>query len=156
MSETDLSLLAAHAEVGPPPADGAGARFLLAAWRSELDAVPQADAQVWATWVDLALWERSTVSGPVDLTAHARADLAGLAARLGQAAVPGQGSASRSGLTGEQDARLRTLAALRELGELSPELRELQRSYRERDQRAVVRPPAPVAWPAPRRTGDPA
>jgi hypothetical protein len=52
------------------------------------------------------------------------------------------------GLTGDQDARLRTLAALREHGQLAPELQELRRSYRERDQRATVRPPSPVTWPA--------
>jgi hypothetical protein len=153
MSETDLPVLAALAEVPPPPPDSAGALFLRAAWRSGARAVPQRDAEVWSAWVDLALWERSTVAGPVDLTAHARADLAALAARLGQTAVPEQDPGSRNGLTGEQDARLRTLAALRELGELSPELQELRRSYRERDQRAVVRPPAPVAWPGPTGAG---
>lgn len=52
------------------------------------------------------------------------------------------------GLTGDQDGRLRTLAALRELGELAPELQQLRRSYRDRDQRADVRPPAQVTWPA--------
>ena len=52
------------------------------------------------------------------------------------------------GLTSDQDGRLRTLAALREHGELAPELQDLRRSYRERDQRADVRPPSPVTWPA--------
>ncbi len=147
MTETDLPVLAALVEVTPPPPDSAGARFLRAAWRHGAHVVPQDDAEVWATWVDLSLWQQSTVGGAVDLTAHARADLAAVAVRLAQAAVPVEDSASRSGLTSEQDARLRTLAALRELGELSPELQELRRSYRERDQRAAVRPPAPVAWP---------
>ena len=151
MSETDLPVLAALVEVAQPPAGGAGARFLRAAWRHGAHVVPQDDAEVWATWVDLQLWQRSTVAGAVDLTAHARADLAALAVRLGQASLPVE-EGSTSGLTREQDARLRTLAALRELGELAPELQELRRSYRERDQRAVVRPPAPVAWPEPGRT----
>ena len=57
-------------------------------------------------------------------------------------------TAGERGLTGEQDGRLRTLAALRDLGELAPELQELRRSFRERDQRAAVRPPSPVTWPA--------
>lgn len=147
MSVTDLPVLAALAEVEPPPAHSAGARFLRDAWATGTSAVPQVDAQVWATWVDLGLWQSSRTTGPVDLTAHARDDLAVLAARLGQAAAPGEEPARRTGLTGEQDARLRTLAVLRELGELSPELQELRRSFRERDQRAVVRPPSAVAWP---------
>ena len=61
--------------------------------------------------------------------------------------VPDPGPGER-GLTGEQDGRLRTLAAMKELGELAPELQELRRSFRERDQRAEVRPPSPVTWPA--------
>jgi hypothetical protein len=156
VSETDLPVLAALAEVPTPPADSAGARFLRAAWRHGPHVVPQADAEVWATWVDLQLWARSTVSGPVELTAHARADLAAVAAGLGRAAVPEQGTAGRAGLTGEQDARLRTLAALRELGELAPELQELRRSFRERDQRTAVRPPAPVTWPGTTGSSSPA
>ena len=148
MSDTDLPVLAALVDVQPPPAGSAGARFLRAAWRHGGHVVPEADDEVWAAWVDLRLWQRSPVTGPVDLTAHARADLAAVAARLGQAAEPADGL--RTGLTGEQDARLRTLAALRELGELAPELQELRRAYRERDQRAVVRPPSPVAWPGPK------
>ena len=156
MSETDLPVLAALADVDPPPAGSAGARFLRAAWHSATDGVPQDDAEVWATWVDLALWRRSTVTAAVDLTAHARADLAALAVELGRAGVPEQDAGPRAGLTGEQDARLRTLAVLRELGELSPELQQLRRSYRERDQRAAVRPPAPVTWPGPDRTRGPA
>ena len=151
MTETDLPVLAALVEVPPPPPGSAGARFLRAAWRHGAHVVPQDDAEVWATWVDLALWQRSTVGGPVDLTAHARADLAAVAARLGQAAAPAEDIGPRSGLTSQEDARLRTLAALRELGQLAPELQDLRRSYRERDQRAVVRPPAPVAWPDPQR-----
>jgi hypothetical protein len=115
--------------------------------------VPQADAEVWAAWVDLGLWQQPPVGGPVDLTAHARAELAALAARLGHSGAPEQGGGSRTGLTAEQDARLRTLAVLRELGDLAPELQELRRSYRERDQRADVRPPAPVVWPARGTTG---
>lgn len=150
MSETDLPVLAALAEVPTPPADSAGAGFLRAAWRHGPHVVPQADADVWATWVDLQLWERSAVTGPVELTTHARADLAAVAAELGRSAVLEQDSGARGGLTGDQDARLRTLAALRELGELAPDLQELRRSYRERDQRAVVRPPAPVTWPSPK------
>lgn len=67
--------------------------------------------------------------------------------------VPEQEPGSRAGLTGEQDARLRTLAALRELGELAPDLQQLRRAYRERDQRADVRPPARVTWPAPGEAG---
>lgn len=149
MSETDLPVLAALAEVAPPPPDGPGARFLRAAWRHGGHVVPQDDAKVWATWVDLGLWQRSTVPAPIDLTAHARADLAALAARLGCASEPGDDGGPRTGLTSEQDARLRTLAALRELGELSPELQELCRAYREHDQRADVRPPAEVTWPGP-------
>ena len=58
------------------------------------------------------------------------------------------------GLTGDQDGRLRTLAALREFGELSPELQELRRTFRERDQRVEVRPPSPVTWPALEEPGD--
>ena len=64
-----------------------------------------------------------------------------------------QAPGSRTGLDEDQDARLRTLAALRELGELSPELQELRRSYRERDQRSAVRPPPPVTWPGPAGAG---
>lgn len=154
--ETDLPVLAALAEVEPPPADSAGARFLRAAWHAGADGVPPADEDVWATWVDLGLWRGSTTSGPVHLTAHARADLVALAVGLGRAGVPEQGTAARTGLTGDQDARLRTLAALKELGELSPELQHLRRSYRERDQRTAVRPPAQVTWPAPKGQGDPA
>lgn len=161
MSETDLPVLAALAEVAAPPADSAGARFLRDAFAGGRSAVPEDDAQVWATWVDLVLW-RSTgpVAQGVHLTDHARGDLAALADRLGETPetpvrpVPAQSPGGRTGLTGEQDARLRTLAVLRELGELSPELQELRRAYRERDQRAVVRPPAPVAWPARSRGGD--
>jgi hypothetical protein len=67
-----------------------------------------------------------------------------------------QAAGSRTGLTGDQDARLRTLAALRELGELAPELQELRRSYRERDQRTAVRPPPAVTWPGSTGTGGPA
>ncbi len=145
--ETDLPVLAALAEVAPPPPDSAGARFLRAAWRRGADGVPDADADVWAAWVDLGLWQQPAVSGLVDLTGHARADLAALAARLGDSGAPEQDRGSRTGLTAEQDARLRTLAALRELGDLAPELQQLRRSYRERDQRADVRPPAPVIWP---------
>lgn len=154
MSETDLPVLAALAAVAPPPAGSAGARFLRAAWAEGPDAVPTADGEVWAAWVDLALWQRSTLIGPVDLTAHARADLAALATGLAGAPAGDQGA--RVGLTSDQDARLRTLAALRELGELSPELQELRRSYRERDQRSVVRPPDPVTWPTPTRPRSPA
>ena len=150
MIETDLPVLAALAEVQPPAVDSAGARFLRLAWRSGPDGVPQDDAEVWAAWVDLGLWQQPPVDGPVDLTAHARADLAALAARLGASE---QDAAARPGLTADQDARLRTLAALRELGELSPELQELRRSFRERDQRTAVRPPAPVVWPDPRSRG---
>lgn len=146
MSDTDLPVLAALADVPPPPAGGVGAQFLRAAWHHGAHVVPQDDALVWAAWVDLQLWQRSTVSGRVDLTAHARADLAAVAADLGQASVP-QDAPGRTGLTEEQDARLRTLAALRELGELSPELQQLRQAFRERDQRAVVRPPDPVVWP---------
>lgn len=153
MSETDLPVLAALAEVAPPPTDSAGARFLRAARRGGDDVVPRADADVWAVWVDLGLWQQPPVGGPVDLTVHARADLAALAARLDPSGVPEQDRGSRTGLTFEQDARLRTLAALRELGDLAPELQELRRSYRERDQRADVRPPAPVVWPAAGPTG---
>ena len=61
--------------------------------------------------------------------------------------LPDPGPAER-GLSADQDGRLRTLAALREHGVLAPELQELRRSYRERDQRAEVRPPSPVTWPA--------
>lgn len=152
MIETDLPELAALAEVDPPPADSAGARFLRAATDAGPAGAPQADADVWQAWVDLGLWRGATVAGPVDLTAHARADLAALAARLREASVP---EGERTGLTGEQDARLRTLAALRELGELSPALQQVRRSYRERDQRADVRPPAQVTWPVP-EPADPA
>lgn len=155
MIETDLPVLAALVDVEPPPADSAGARFLRAAWHTGADGVPQVDAEVWATWVELGLWRGSTVTGPVDLTAHARADLVAIAVELGRAGAPEQDTAARTGLTGDQDARLRTLAALKELGELSPELQQLRRSYRERDQRATVRPPAPVTWPAPKGTGGP-
>ena len=153
MIETDLPVLAALAEVQPPAPDSAGARFLRLAWRSGSDGVPQDDAEVWAAWVDLGLWQQPPVDGPVDLAAHARADLAALAARLGASGAPEQDAAGRPGLTAEQDARLRTLAALRELGELSPELQELRLSFRERDQRTAVRPPAPVVWPDPRSRG---
>lgn len=153
MIETDLPVLAALAEVQPPRADSAGARFLRLAWRSGPDGVPQDDAETWAAWVDLGLWQQPPVDGPVDLTAHARADLAALAARLGTSGAPDPDAAERPGLTAEQDARLRTLAALRELGELSPELQELRRTFRERDQRTTVRPPPPVVWPAPRPRG---
>ena len=152
MSDTDLPVLAALVDVRPPAAGSAGARFLRAAWRHGGHGVPEADDEVWAVWVDLQLWGRSPVTGPVDLTAHARADLASVAAQLGRAATPEPAEGVRTGLTGEQDARLRTLAALRELGELAPELQELRRAYRERDQRAVVRPPSPVAWPEPKGT----
>jgi hypothetical protein len=63
-------------------------------------------------------------------------------------AVPAeQGADAVASLTDEQDGRLRTLAALREFGELSPELQQLRRAYRERDQRADVRPPDEVVWP---------
>lgn len=148
MTETDLPVLAALAEVSPPPADSAGARFLRAAWRSGAEGVPDADADVWAAWVDLGLWQQPVVIGPVHLTGHARADLAAIAARLGESGAPEQDRGSRAGLTPEQDARLRTLAVLRQLGDLAPELQQLRRSYRERDQRADVRPPAPVIWPA--------
>lgn len=154
MSETDLPVLAALAEVPTPPVGGAGARFLRASWSSGADAVPQADTEVWATWVELRLWQRPAATSPVDLTARARADLAALAAGLAAASVPEQDRTSRAGLTEEQDARLRTLAALRELGDLSPELQQLRASYRERDQRSVVRPPTPVQWPARRVPGD--
>ena len=61
--------------------------------------------------------------------------------------VPDPGAGER-GLTGDQDGRLRTLAAMEELGELAPELQELRRSFRDHDQRAEVRPPSPVTWPA--------
>ena len=152
MSDTDLPVLAALADVLPPAPASAGARFLRAAWRHGGHVVPEADDEVWAVWVELQLWQRSPVTGPVDLTAHARADLAAVAAQLGRAAAPGTVDGSRAGLTGEQDGRLRTLAALRELGDLAPDLEELMRSYRERDQRAVVRPPSPVAWPGPEGT----
>lgn len=149
MSDTDLPVLAALVDVQPPAPGSPGARFLRAAWRHGGHVVPEADGEVWAVWVDLRLWQRSPVTGPVDLTAHARADLAAVAAQLGSESAPERAGGSRTGLTGAQDARLRTLAALRELGELAPELQELRRSYRERDQRAVVRPPSPVAWPEP-------
>lgn len=149
MSDTDLPVLAALVDVHPPAPGSAGARFLRAGWRHGAHAVPQADDEVWAVWVELQLWQRSLVTGPVDLTAHARADLAAVAAELGRAAQPEPADGARPGLTGEQDGRLRTLAALHELGELAPGLEELRRSYRERDQRAVVRPPSPVAWPEP-------
>ena len=152
MSDTDLPVLAALVDVQPPAPDSAGARFLRAAWRHGGHVVPEADDEVWAVWVDLRLWQRSPVTGPVDLTAHARADLAAVAAQLGSESAPERAGGVRTGLTGEQDARLRTLAALRELGELAPELQELRRQYRERDQRAVVRPPSPVAWPGPKGT----
>ena len=105
----------ALAEVPPPRAGSAGARFLRAAWRHGPHVVPQADDEVWGVWVDLALWQRSAVTGPVDLTAHARADLAALAEQLARTSVPPQADGSRTGLTAEQDASLRTLAALREL-----------------------------------------
>ena len=150
MSETDLPVLAALAEVAPPAVGSAGARFLRAAWATGSEAVPQSDAEVWAVWVDLSLWQRSTVAGPVDLTEHARRDLAALARDL--AGASSQEPAGRTGLTSGEDARLRTLAALRELGELSPELQQLRRAYRERDQRAVVRAPDPVTWPGPSGT----
>lgn len=55
--------------------------------------------------------------------------------------------AQQAALSAEQDARLRTLTALGALGELAPELRELRRELRVRDQRGEVRPPAPVVWP---------
>jgi hypothetical protein len=55
MSETDLPVLAVLADVTPPPPSSAGARFLRAAWRHGAHVVPQDDAEVWATWVDLAL-----------------------------------------------------------------------------------------------------
>lgn len=64
-----------------------------------------------------------------------------------EAVPPEQGADTVARLSGEQDARLRTLAALRELGELAPELQQLRRAYRERDQRADVRPPDEVVWP---------
>ena len=56
-------------------------------------------------------------------------------------------AAQKAALSAEQDARLRTLTALGSLGELAPELRELRRELRVRDQRGEVRPPAPVVWP---------
>ncbi len=68
MIETDLPVLAALAEVQPPAVDSAGARFLRLAWRSGPDGVPQDDAEVWAAWVDLGLWQQPPVDGPVDLT----------------------------------------------------------------------------------------
>ena len=58
------------------------------------------------------------------------------------------GADAVASLTEEQDARLRTPAALRKFGELAPELQQLRRAYRERDQRADVRPPDEVVWPA--------
>ena len=152
MSDTDLPVLAALVDVLPPVAGSAGARFLRAAWRHGGHVVPEADDEVWAVWVDLRLWQRTPVTGPVDLTAHARADLGAVAAQLGRAAAPEPVDGVRTGLTAAQDGRLRTLAALRELGELAPELQELRRAYRERDQRAAVRAPSPVAWPQPGST----
>ena len=74
---------------------------------------------------------------------------------MSQPDLPVPDEPSRTGLTGDQDARLRTLAALRELGELSPELQQLRRTYRERDQRADVRPPSQVTWPALEEPADP-
>ena len=65
-----------------------------------------------------------------------------------EAVPPEQGADTVARLSGEQDARLRTLAALRELGELAPELQQLRAAYRERDQRADVRPPDEVVWSA--------
>ena len=50
-------------------------------------------------------------------------------------------AAEQSRLDEEQDGRLRTLTGLSELGRLSPEMAELRRSYRQKDQRATVRPP---------------
>ena len=63
------------------------------------------------------------------------------------AAADEPASAPDTALSAEQDARLRTLTALGSLGELAPELSELRRELRVRDQRGQVRPPAPVVWP---------
>ena len=148
MEPPALAALAARADLEPPATTtGAGARLLLAAAREGRAAVPRTPAQVWAAWVDLGLWRRSRPPVEVaDLTDLAVDDLVAVADRLAPDRAPAAPRPARV-LDEAQDARLRTLTVLRQLGELAPELRALERELRGKDQRAAVRPPAQVSWP---------
>lgn len=145
MDPSALAPLAARAGLQPPSPTGAGARLLLAAAQEGRAAVPRTAAEVWAAWVDLGLWQRHGTALEVDdLTGLALGDLVEVAELVHGDDVP---SSPERVLSSEEDARLRTLTVLRRLGELAPELAALERELRSKDQRHVVRPPAPVVWP---------
>lgn len=146
MEPSAVASLAARAGLEPPAAStGAGARLLLGVAGQGLAAVPRTPAEIWAAWVDLGLWRLPRGAAEVgDLTELALADLVAVAERLSPAGEP---PPRERALSSEDDARLRTLSVLRQLGELAPELRALERELRGKDQRLTVRPPAPVAWP---------